>query len=67
MNNTYHVSGITCDACVKLITLKVKKLAGVSDVIVDRNENRIDVIASRAINIDELQKSLAGTDYKISE
>lgn len=67
MNNTFFVSGITCDACVKLIRLYVERIAGVTEVIVSREKGVVYVTSSAPITVEQVQASLDKTPYQITQ
>ena len=66
MNTIYFkVDGITCDACGKLISSRLKKIEGVKEVNVNQTTGDSEVISEAYIDLDIVEKSLMGTPYKI--
>ncbi|OGG03838.1 hypothetical protein A2W14_04825 [Candidatus Gottesmanbacteria bacterium RBG_16_37_8] len=65
ITTNFSVSGITCEACLKLIKRRVGVIAGVKDINVSLSGNA-SVIADRTIEIIEITKALEGTDYKVN-
>lgn len=65
--NTLHfkVSGMHCGSCLKVITLKVKKIHGAIDFMLQENGDAI-LTSERTITLDEVRSSLKGTEYAIS-
>ncbi len=65
--NTLHfkVSGMHCGSCFKVIALKIKKIAGVTDFALQENGEAV-LTSERVIVLDEVQASLQGTDYAVS-
>ncbi len=61
----FQVSGINCEACTKLISLKLKKLAGVESVEVELN-GHISIKGNETINKEQVKAALAGTDYQLA-
>ena len=61
----FSVTGITCEACIKLIKRRVITIAGVKDFNVTLT-GEASVIADRTIDISEITKVLVGTDYKVT-
>ena len=66
MNTIYFkVEGLTCEACGKLISSRLKKIAGVKDINVNQVTGDSEVSSEDHIDLDMVEKSLAGTPYKI--
>lgn len=65
--NTLHfkVSGLTCEACVKLITNRIKKISGVSNVNINLKTGEAEVMSEGEINLEMIKQSLANTTYKL--
>ena len=59
------ISGITCDACIRLITLKVKRIEGVSDICITDKNGDATIASTKPITIDMVKESLKHTTYKI--
>jgi Cu+-exporting ATPase len=59
------LEGLTCEACVKLISRRFEKVPGVFEVNVDLANNEARVIAEAGFNINLLEKSLTDTTYSI--
>lgn len=60
-----NIAGMTCDACVKLSKLKISKINGVRDVRISDIKGQTEILADRDIELEEIQKALIGTDYKV--
>lgn len=60
----FKLTGLHCEACAKLSSLKLKKISGVLDVKVDPS-GQTEVTTDRDINMDEFRTALIGTDYSI--
>lgn len=58
------LSGLTCEACQKLSTMKLEEIDGVSKVSVDK-EGNAEIFSNRNITNGEIEKSLEDTPYKI--
>ena len=67
MKNTsqFQLSGLTCGACEKIITKKLKTIEGVIDVQVSSLNGIASVIAPRTIDQQEIESALQGTHYKV--
>jgi copper chaperone CopZ len=60
---TIRISGMHCDACIKLITRFFSRIPGVSVI---RVENGVaQVTAETAKTISDFQGALAGTEYTV--
>lgn len=60
-----YIKNMTCDACVKLSKLKISKIEGVKDVRISDINGQTEIIADRRIEPEEIQKSLADTNYQV--
>lgn len=65
-NSTFTISGITCEACLKLIKRRVGTISGVNDINVDL-QGTTKVSADRKIDLSEITKVLEGTDYQVNQ
>ena len=59
------ISGITCDACVKLIAKKISRLTNVQKVSVDQASGVTNIISTVTITPNEVQIALSGTPYSV--
>lgn len=64
MITNVSISGIHCDACLKLITRRVSTIPGVLDITVKKS-GQTAINSDRNITQAKIQKALHGTDYKI--
>lgn len=65
MNKQFvHISGITCDACIKLVTRRFMKLPGVLSARVMLDGTAF-VEAGREIGKEEFIQSLEGLPYNV--
>lgn len=60
----FQINGFHCDACVKVSTMKIKKINDVHDVEIT-SDGVAKVRASRAITLDEVSKALDGLGYTV--
>lgn len=68
MNNiNFKLGGLHCEACVKLVTSRFKKIPGVSDVKIDFKSGQAEVTSSKEIDLEILRESLDGFDYSITK
>jgi copper chaperone CopZ len=60
----YQLSGLTCEACLKITKKRVGSINGVNEVAADLNGN-LEIKADRAVDKSEVVNALKDTDYKI--
>ena len=60
-----QLSGLTCGACEKVITKRLKTIEGVQDVSVSAQSGQTSISATRFITNDEVTKALQNTHYKV--
>lgn len=63
----FKLSGLHCEACVKLVTNQFKKISGVKDVKIDFKTGQTEVVSENEIDLDVLRESLDGFDYVITK
>jgi copper chaperone CopZ len=65
--NTLHfkMTGMHCEACFKVITLKVKAINGVTDFVLAENGDAT-LTSERAVTLEEVREALQGTEYIVS-
>lgn len=64
-NLNVKISGITCEACIKLIKRKVGKLDGVSDVDIKDNNGETTITSIKKLNISDITSALSGLPYQV--
>ncbi|MDD5083412.1 MAG: heavy-metal-associated domain-containing protein [Candidatus Moranbacteria bacterium] len=62
---TFKINGFHCEACVKLSTLKIKKISYVTEVTI-QPDGASKVCASRVIARDEISEALDGLGYTVT-
>ncbi|EKE20089.1 MAG: hypothetical protein ACD_8C00056G0014 [uncultured bacterium] len=62
----FKVNGFHCESCVKLATMKIKKIAGVENVDI-KNSGEAVVQADREISLEELSEAVASAGHTISK
>ncbi len=62
---TYTVTGITCDHCVRAITQEVRAVAGVIDVRVDPPTGRVTVTSYDAIDAETVRAAVEEAGYSL--
>lgn len=58
---------MTCDACVKLIRMYVKRIPGVIEADVSREQGTLYITSGVPITVDQVQASLAQTPYHVTQ
>ncbi len=61
------ISGITCEACIRLIRKKVGKITGVKDVVIKNNNGETMIVSNNELKISDIISSLEGLPYKVQE
>jgi copper chaperone CopZ len=61
----FKLNGFHCESCVRLATMKLKKIAGVQDVIFADEDGNGTLTGERIIDKVEVEKALEGTDYTV--
>lgn len=60
-----QINGMHCGACEKVISKRLGKLPGVSNVKVSLNEGTAEIESEEKITIEEASSILTGTDYQV--
>ncbi|MDO8610475.1 MAG: heavy metal-associated domain-containing protein [bacterium] len=61
----FQLSGLTCGACEKVISKRLKTIKDVEEVHVSSINGFASIIAPRHIDKQEVERVLQGTHYKI--
>lgn len=61
----FKITDITCDACIKLSSMALKKIPGVKSVEIDRSGSTV-VELDKEITKDEIITALAKVDKKVT-
>lgn len=61
---TLQLAGLTCVACTKLITKRIKTISDIEDVNVEL-PGTATIKAAREVSVDEVKKVLEGTHYTV--
>ena len=61
----FKVRGMTCEACAKLIKVKLMKVPSIINVAVNLREKQLMIESDEDINFDTLSISLTGTGYQL--
>jgi len=63
MKSTFHIVGLSCESCVKLTTMKLRKLPGVTDVSVDLKSGVATITSDPPVTLEQVQAALTETHY----
>ncbi|EKD58300.1 MAG: hypothetical protein ACD_56C00152G0001 [uncultured bacterium] len=63
---SFKINGFHCESCVKLATMKIKKIEGVQSVDIKDNGDAV-VETDREIVIEEFSKAVAAAGHTISK
>ncbi|OQO92939.1 heavy-metal-associated domain-containing protein [Saccharomonospora piscinae] len=63
---TYTVTGMTCEHCVRSVTEEVGELAGVTSVAVDLPTGAVTVTSERALTDDEVRGAVTEAGYTLT-
>lgn len=59
------LAGLTCEACVKIATKRIKGVAGVEDVTIDLPTGDTVVKSCHQLAVEDIETGLADTHYTI--
>lgn len=62
---TFNLSGLHCEACVKVISIQLKKIADIVKSEVNLEKNTLTVGSARTISADEINMVISSFGYKI--
>ena len=64
---TYTIKGMGCTGCATTVKERLSKVAGVTAVKVDFDQQKATIEAPKEVPLEVLQKALEGTDYTIEK
>lgn len=62
---SFKLSGLSCEACVKLVSSRFRKVPGVRAVSIDLASGEAKVSGAAALDLGVLEESLKGLPYSI--
>lgn len=62
----FKVNGFHCESCVKLATIKIKKIEGVQSVDI-KDDGQAVVEATREVGMDEISEAVASAGHTIEK
>lgn len=66
MQNTYIVTGMTCEHCVASVTEELSAIAGVTDVRVDLGSGRVDVTSDAPLDRVTVAAAVEEAGYELA-
>lgn len=66
IENTYTVTGMTCDHCVRSVTEEVSALDGVTGVSVDLPTGTVTVASGEEVGVDEVRAAVEEAGYQLT-
>ena len=63
-NSQFNLTGLTCDACLKLVRKRLSKIADIQTIQIDL-AGTLSIEAPREISKAEIETALADTPYSI--
>jgi copper chaperone len=64
--NTYIVTGMTCDHCVRSVTEEVSEIDGVTDVAVDLPTGAVTVKSAKDLEVDDVRAAVEEAGYALT-
>ena len=58
MKQSIHVSGITCNSCLAIVSKSIYTLEGVKDLKIDLKSGNIQLNVSKELKLDQIKKVL---------
>jgi copper ion binding protein len=65
--NTYTVTGMTCEHCVASVTEEISEIEGVSDVAVDLSTGVVQVTSDTPIEASRIRTAVTDAGYQLAE
>lgn len=64
----FTIEGMTCQACVKVITEKISSISGITKVVVSLENKYVEILSTKKIDLSEVADVLSGLPkYKVFE
>ena len=64
-NSQFKLTGLTCDACLRLVRKRLGKIADIQEIQVDLT-GAVSIEAGRDVSRSEIETALAGTPYSLT-
>ncbi|MEV6875347.1 heavy metal-associated domain-containing protein [Amycolatopsis sp. NPDC051128] len=63
---TYTVTGMTCEHCVRSVTEEVSEIDGVTGVVVDLPTGRVTVTSSKDLDVADVRGAVKEAGYELT-
>ncbi|GAA3794973.1 heavy-metal-associated domain-containing protein [Amycolatopsis tucumanensis] len=63
---TYTVTGMTCEHCVRSVTEEVREIDGVTDVAVDLPTGRVTITSEHELTTDAVRAAVEEAGYQLT-
>jgi copper chaperone CopZ len=63
---TFTITNLTCEACVKVSTMTLRKLPGITDVSVDLSTGAVHVLSEEQLNQTDVAAILKTKGYDVT-
>ena len=63
---TFKITNLTCGACVKVSTMTLRKLPGVSEVTVDLSTGAERIVSDEPLSQSDVAAALKAKDYDVT-
>jgi copper chaperone len=64
--NTYSVTGMTCDHCVRSVTEEISEIDGVTNVVVDLPTGTVTVTSDRPVDRVQVRTAVEEAGYRLA-
>ena len=64
--NIFSITNLTCDACIKISEMSLKKIPSVLDVNIRLNDGRAELVSSEQVSQELIRDALSEKGYKVS-
>lgn len=64
---TFTVTGMTCDHCVRSVTEEVGAVDGVTDVRVDLASGRVEVASGHPVTVEKIREAVEEAGYRLAD
>ena len=63
---TYTVTGMTCEHCVRSVTEEISEIDGVTDVVVDLPTGKVTVSSSKDLDVADVRGAVKEAGYELT-
>lgn len=62
----FRITNLTCEACIKMCTLTLKKIPGITKIAIEPSDGAAMVEADQTVTIDAIRQALASRKYTVA-